>query len=240
VYRAGMTSEEYFKALCDAEAGEFIFKTLENVEGIFQMRPRQRVTDDMLQHLYAMEDPYGYTHGEATQAEYLFVGGYRYSFFESPRTDLSGVPAWDRRYKDPSYFLRPNADDKVQRFRGYNNRDIKSMMKEFDKLSRARYGYTWRGISRRNDRELGIGGGELIVLDLLTGEVLALRRGFVHASHVRNVATTIDWEFAQVCPKYGYRGGRDKDHDFSYWFIRKVLKPINLTKPEPYLDISGR
>jgi len=142
VYRAGMTSEEYFKALCDAEAGEFIFKTVENVEGIFQMRPRQRATDDMLHHLYAMEDPYGYTRGEATQAEYLFVGGYRYSFFESPLMDPKGVLAWDRRYKDPSYFLSPNADDTVQRFHGYNNRDLNSMRKEFDKQSRARYGYT--------------------------------------------------------------------------------------------------
>ena len=32
---------------------------------------------------------------------------------------------------------------------------------------KSRYGFTWRGIERSpQDRELGIGGGELIVLDL--------------------------------------------------------------------------
>ena len=33
---------------------------------------------------------------------------------------------------------------------------------------RARYGFTWRGIKRPHDRELGIAGGELIVIDLQT------------------------------------------------------------------------
>ena len=63
-YKLGMTSQEYFEHLCKTEAGEFIFKTAENVEGIMQMRPRAEATDYMLQHLYALEDPYGETYGE--------------------------------------------------------------------------------------------------------------------------------------------------------------------------------
>lgn len=47
----------------------------------------------------------------------------------------------------------------------------------------ARYGYTWRGIRRARDREHGIAGGEPLIYDLQTKEVLAVRRQFLIASH---------------------------------------------------------
>ena len=58
VYKAGMNSEEYFKALCEAEAGEFIFKTI-TVEGLYEMRPPETPGDYELMHLYANEGPTG-------------------------------------------------------------------------------------------------------------------------------------------------------------------------------------
>ena len=33
-YKSGMTPQEYFDHLCRTEAGEFIYKTVENVEGL--------------------------------------------------------------------------------------------------------------------------------------------------------------------------------------------------------------
>ncbi|MCS6319917.1 MAG: hypothetical protein H8K05_19540, partial [Nitrospira sp.] len=44
-YKPGMTSQEYFDHLCKAEAGEFIYKTVENVDGLYMMRPRTKATD---------------------------------------------------------------------------------------------------------------------------------------------------------------------------------------------------
>ena len=41
-YKPGMTSKEYFDHLCKTEAGEFIYKTVENVDGVYMMRPRER------------------------------------------------------------------------------------------------------------------------------------------------------------------------------------------------------
>jgi len=52
------------------------------------------------------------------------------------------------------------------------------MKLEYDTKSRARYGFTWRGVKRPHDREMGIAGGELIVLDLQTKEVMGVRRGY--------------------------------------------------------------
>src|SRR3954465_15574530 len=39
VFKPGMKSADYFKALCEAEAGEFVLHTVENVDGIYEMRP---------------------------------------------------------------------------------------------------------------------------------------------------------------------------------------------------------
>ena len=57
-YKPSMTPEQYFEHLCKTEAGEFIFKTVEHVEGIYQIRPRRVATEYELRHLYAMEDLY--------------------------------------------------------------------------------------------------------------------------------------------------------------------------------------
>ena len=40
-YNEGMSAENYFKELCEKDAGEWIFKTVEGVEGVFQGRQRE-------------------------------------------------------------------------------------------------------------------------------------------------------------------------------------------------------
>jgi hypothetical protein len=226
VHRAGMTSEEYFKALCEAEAGEFIFKTVENVEGIFQMRPRQKATDDMLQHLYAMEDPYGYfTDGNPEEPAYRYVRKDRYQFFENNRLAFILSPSlW--KYRDSTYVATPPPNAKLQRFYGYDG-NMRSMKKEFDATPKARYGYTWRGITRVNDLELGISGGELIVLDLQTQEVLGFQRNFARTGYIKNNATGVWWMTAQSCPQIVHQSndGRVVKQE-SVTFISKVLKPV--------------
>lgn len=223
-YKPGMTSKEYFDHLCKAEAGEFIFKIVENVEGLYIMRPRTEATDWDLEHLYAMEDPYGHTNGETNDLEFLFVGPNRYQFVEMPL--LMRKPSWGKQFLDPSYDQVPAVTAKHIRYRGHDSKNLKTMVKEYVSTIDSRYGFTWRGVSRPHDRELGIAGGELIVFDLETHEVLGLRRGYARSGGVRN-HTGIWWLTSQVCPTYGYRGGRNKDFDFSYWFVGKVLRPKN-------------
>ena len=203
VYRPGMNSDEYFKALCEAEAGEFIFKTVENVETIFDLRPRVPIQNYEYQHLFVMEDPYGYVAGEAQYSPYLYVEPDRYKYYER--------------------YVMSDGDIKVQRFFGYNGRKRETLKSTIVDKRAAKYGFTWRRISRPNDRELGIAGGELLVLNLETAELLGFRRGFAK-TYVSSVNRGANWEFTPTCPKYEYRGGRSKDFDFSYWFIGKVLR----------------
>jgi hypothetical protein len=193
-----MTPEQYFDHLCKTEAGEFIFKTVENVDGLYMMRPRKEATDDELSHLYALEDPYGHENWEATHPEKIFVRPKRYVFFEAP---VNGV------------------DGEYVRYSGFDDRDPKSMKEEKAHTLRSRFGYTWRGVTRSHDRELGIAGGELIVFDLQTKEVLAVRRAYIRSGDVRNNLTGIWWMGGHVCPVNSTRLFR------TYEFIAQVIKP---------------
>jgi hypothetical protein len=60
------------------------------------------------------------------------------------------------------------------------------------------YGVVWRGISRPYDREMGIAGGELIVLHLHTNEILAVHRGF---AMVGRAAGDFLWGEPLMCPQ---------------------------------------
>ena len=204
-YKPGMTPKQYFDHLCKAEAGEFIYKTVENVEGLYLMRPREPVNDDKLQHLYALEDPYAYSDIETDAPQKLFINPpwWNYKFFEVRKPEsASGI-------RSGTQYLR---------YFGYVQG--KSPMSVGDvSMLKSRYGYTWRGIKRPHDRELGIVGGELIVMDLESNEVLAVRRGFIRSGDVKNNLTGVWWLGGHVCPKY--RDG----HINTYEFISKVLKP---------------
>lgn len=210
-YKSGMTPEQYFEHLCKTEAGEFIFKTVEDIDGIFQMRPREEVGDDHLRHLYAMEDLYGHSLGESSEPEGRYIGPDRYSFFETPPVSRQ-EPEWKKQYRHSSYFSKPDGTAKVARYFGYNGRDIKTIQKEYDTTRRSRYGYIWRGISRPRDRELGIVGGEFIVLDLETKEVLAMRRGYLRGD---TEPPRLGMVWRRPCPL----------SDTDGLFIFKVLKP---------------
>ncbi len=208
-YKKGMTSKEYFEHLCQTEAGEFIFKKVENVDGIRQLRPRHHASEYELEHLYALEDPYGHTNTEADRPEDIFVSPDRFQYFDVLQPSEDGV---DRH----SY----------RRFHGYDGRNLASMKSMELSGKASRYGFTWRGIRRPYDRELGIAGGELIVLDTEADEVLGVRRGYIRSGYVRN-STGIWWLTGQTCPQYELRGRRNKDFDFTYWFIGKILRPAN-------------
>lgn len=227
-FKSGIKANEYFDVLCKAESGEFIYKTVDNVEGVYQIRPRAWANTYRLHDRYVMEDPYGYTQTEAERAPNIFVGPEKYRFFEVPvEREYIRDKVLDGKYFHDSVFQRPGSGDKVARYYGYDNRDPKSLKKEYDSRLKSRYGYTWREIKRPHDRENGISGGELIVLDLSTNEVLGIRRGFILAAKSRYSRSGLTWESGRVCPRLTDRPGWPKDVDFTVWFVAKVLRPVD-------------
>ncbi len=217
-YRKGMTQQEYFEHLCKTEAGEFIYKTVDNVDGIYQIRPRKNVySEEELQHLYAMEDPYGHYTEENENIGFQMVEPLKYSFFEIPVSGVRKYGAGMKRFFHDSVHMPAPHGATIARYTqvGVGNPTEKSTRLEYDTQIKSRYGFTWRGIKRPHDRELGIGGGELIVLDLQTNEVMAVRRGYAIWNR--------GWTY-RVCPRYGHFGGEDKGTNFTAWFTLKVLR----------------
>jgi hypothetical protein len=231
-YKEGMSAKDYFDHLCATEAGEFIYKTVENVEGIYQMRPREHVTDKMLMERYFLEDPYGHLESEVNEIQKGYVnprymdavkGGYvlykpdqNYKFLEKP------IPVHLQDTRDGARYLRytrPNTDKLVVEDGKhlYPRNAQPKLIEERVIEIKSRYGFAWRGIERPHDRELGIAGGELIVLDLQANEILAIRRGFLISGKTRETPQGIWWLGAHSCPS-NLPGVTKK-------FLHQVLKP---------------
>lgn len=193
-YKPGMTSEQYFEHLCKTEAGEFIYKTVGDMEGIVQLRPRLKANYEY-SHLYAFEDPFGF---DADPAFFVYPGWYTY--YEVVSASPMG--------QGPKYM----------RYFGYNGRNPETLQKVNEVQRKSRYGYTWRGVVRPHDRENGIGGGEVIVLDLETNEVLAVFRGYAQFKMDKKMSI-LKAGWRNRCPTIQATGG-----PYGH-FILKVLKP---------------
>jgi len=218
-YKPGMTPEQYFDHLCKTEAGEFIYKTVENVEGLYQMRPRPKVNYES-NHLYALEEPYGGPE-RSNEPEYFFVEPGRYHYFESSSFARRGADSPKEIQQTPSMGA-PQTDAQVVRYFGYDGSKLETMQKEYVDIRKSKYGYTWRGITRSRDRELGVGGSELIVLDLQTNEVLAVHRGYARFEiDERFGASGFQWTKRCPKPETNMGGGARLQ------FLLKVLKPAS-------------
>jgi hypothetical protein len=197
---------QYFNHLCSTEAGQWIFKTVPKVEGFYFARPQNEPTTDVMTHPYGPEMPW-------IQRIFMISGNslhdqgvkfvnppfYNYRFIEQPRRETS----WQKGINDPyvklfgftnEYFVKPG-----QVVAAWNERT--PMQVAGIPALTADYGYTWRGIKRAQDRENGISGGELIIYDLQTKEVLAVRRQFLIAAHNPRGEGKAMWEVAASCPQ---------------------------------------
>ena len=180
-------SVQYFNHLCSTEAGEWIFRKVQNVEGFYFARPQGEPTTDTMTDPYGPEMPwiqrFFLLRGDyepLDQARWLIQPPlYNYRFVEQPRRNTK----WQAGIQEPyvrlfgytrGYFVKPG-----QVVADWNEKTPMQVI-GIPALT-ARYGYTWRGLRRERDREFGIAGGELLIYDLETREVLAVRRQFLIA-----------------------------------------------------------
>lgn len=218
-YRDGMTSQEYFEHLCRTEAGEFVYKTVDNVEGFYFMRPPNRPSDDDLMDHYKLEAP---------EIERLFQ---LVPDTPTARARLLFVnPPW-RLYR---FIEEPSSrKDDIHRFvRAFGYQQGKSPMTNISTSGLdSRFALVWRGLRRPQDRELSIAGGEWIILRLESNEVLAIMRMYGLSPKVRNTSQGIWWLNASQCP--GAKIGRSAAANSLqlYRFVSSVLRPTSQSKP---------
>jgi hypothetical protein len=206
---------EYFINKCEAEAGEFIYRTVDDVEGLYQMRLRDpRDYFDRMRYGDIPEDPYGHTNLEAQRPWNLFIRNpkERYQFFETKKEPIMrgyelniehlkfsekplfiGGEYWRYELTDEPYF-----NGRVY---------IYTKAAQADTL-KSKYGFTWKEVRDEKDKKYGVFSGEIYVIELKTKEILAVKKGFVFLGS----------KHSDSCPK-------GKDDYFVYNFISRVLIP---------------
>jgi hypothetical protein len=177
VYRHGMSSRAYFEELCAKEAGEWIFRTVKDVEGVLQARPSAKHPRGSNQLTpFAQEMTYG---GSAEDGLWLSMGDagspFKYRFFEYPEPSKNGKSHVVRYYRDAEHLKRMEPGAQLQ-WREYPRFRVPYVDAE---RSRATYAFVGRGTVRTGLDEQGIYGIEVLVVDVRTKEVLAFRRTFV-------------------------------------------------------------
>ena len=149
----------------------------------------------------------------------------QYSIMEKPNLSPKHEP------QSPPYLRF----DRYERKRTYDGREYSIPLAPTPVSAlRSRYGFYWYGIKRPMDRELAVAGGEMVVVDLKTNEVLAVKRGFALAvtkSWGKGYSPTgLSWNAGGVCPAsgnapYPYLAIPFADRNF----VNKVLKPKKTT-----------
>lgn len=198
------TAEKMFAERCK-KSGEFIYRTAENVEGVFLMklRPKEINRGDQ----FRMDDPYGSTFtGDGYIESFLWGRNELGALDNTKGGGYSHVEAIDpqdgKRYRYTGRIDQPWLRDKsygewVRRF---------VLDKEPAAGSAPRYGVTYDDISTREEREYWIAGSSLKVIDLKTNEVMAERIGYMMDRGQGNISGgRAPWLLAagNACPQFG-------------------------------------
>lgn len=191
------------------KSGEFIHKTVDNIEGVYLVNVR---TSTNFGEQFELDDPYGH---DSTGDNYIlnFLQGY---YHQKPKASASASEEPPRIGYNYVEAIDPK-DGKLYRFTGrveepwqYN----KSYLKGYTRfvLDRtpisnrtARYGVKFDDISTREEREYWVAGSSLKVIDLEKQEVIAERIGYmVDWAQGSRVGGRSPWLFAAdtACPSF--------------------------------------
>jgi hypothetical protein len=212
------------------------------VDGFYLIRPRYYQGDQIRRELFANEAPYeetGLLHLGVNSFSYLSKT-YRYIEFPDVKSHPAEyIPPSDEDLPSMRFHFRDQPgsgpywhyrwDDEVDRNDRFAN---PRYYRQRVSVPQSRYGITWRAIERTGfDRDLGVAGMEVLVVDLLSGEVNAVRRGFSRAlmgrptpfhGHTGNI-----WGRDLQCP--GKSGpGRPGSAATFREFLTRVLRPSPL------------
>ncbi|MBC7700395.1 hypothetical protein [Aquabacterium sp.] len=221
-------------------AGEKIYKTVENVEGIYLMKIR---TSSNHSNQFELDDPYGH---DSTGDMYLlnFLRGFYHQRTEAlvpgspPRVGYSYVEAEDakdgQRYRYTGRLEEPWQTNKAYS-QGYNRFVLDRALATGPV---ARYGIAYDGISTHEEREYWLAGSSLKVIDFQTNEVIAERIGYmVDLAQGSRAGQRSPWLFAanSACPGFQWNpnfpitasngGGSSQQPGQTITFVEKVLKP---------------
>lgn len=248
-------AEAMFQERCK-NAGEKIYRTVENVEGIFllKVRPRELNYSDQ----FAMTDPYGRDLGGDGFIESFIRGEYQATHTGTsapgspPRTGYRYVEAVDakdgKRYRYTGSVKivgkmdinAPNVQINLKRNPHFDTNIYAFVL---DRIPAAgappRYGITYDDISTREEREYWIAGSALKVIDLQNNAVIAERIGYMMDREQGDTSGgRSPWLLAanHACPTFQRNlllslppgQGAAAQRYQTLDFVEKVLRPIRI------------
>lgn len=237
-------AEAMFQERCKT-AGEKIYRTAENVEGVLliKIRPRKNYGDQ-----FQLDDPYGHDSSEDEYIKsFLYGRDSKGSLAPLDRATRRGYqyvevvdPADGNRYRytgsvKPIGKKNSNAPNIQAELKRNPDFDLNNYDFVLDKISAtgdyARYGVTYDDISTYEEREYWIAGSSLKVVDLATNEIMAERIGYMMDRGQGNTSGgRSPWLLAanHSCPSFFkqgsgvpaafYQAGQTRN------FVEKVLK----------------
>jgi hypothetical protein len=247
------SAQAMFDARCKT-SGEKIYRTVDNVEGVYLMKLRPGPVNHGDQ--FRMDDPYGRDYVEEAYIM-SFLRGFYVANVRLPENAENMRSFLPREYlfveaidpKDGNVY-RYTGSRKVVRRMDSNAPNVKIDLQRdpnFDlniyryvlertvvSKASAEYGVTYEDISTRQDRENWIAGSSLKVLDMRTGEVIAERIGYMMDwAHGSTAGGRSQWLFAanNACPEFTMFGYTNPRRASSYQtgqtqrFVQKVLRP---------------
>jgi hypothetical protein len=195
---------------------------VEGVEGLAELRPRrQSLSVEEAQHRHVLEDPLTTSadgtltpHTRSSVAEgFVQPPDGKYEYYDFFYLDRVKGPIYIRAYRNIN--ADPDGKKSATTMTGDVIRWITSVSEV--KEASAEYGAVIRGIRRTRDREFGIAGTEIILVDRRSGDVLAVRRDFVRSPEGARNRSGINWDNALSCLRA---------HEFTtHKFFESVLIP---------------
>ncbi len=183
------SAEEYFEALCEREVIQVSLKGPAYVEGVAFMRAPLIPWRNSLSS-YSEEFAIG---SVPTNPEELLVRP------NSPFVFVERMVRAEERKQFPIA--------KYLRFERSPTDTKKFLVQPIERIS-AKYGYVVRGTESFNDRESGIWGGEVLLVDLSTNDVVGIWRAFGRDAVDTSYTDQVRY-WGQPCPG---TGGRDYSH----------------------------
>lgn len=194
---------------CVEDAGNYVFRKVEGVEAVAQLRLREWAGHgDWKSRSEYPYDMYGYNSFEIRHVEFSYVNPpfSNYKYFESPllTDNFKFPPLYASDGHLPAVLFDTNP--KYRRFSGYRQRESKMKVEHVSTLL-SLYGFTFQETHTEGDDAYGVIGSDLIVVDIATGEILGLRKGYW---------STEDVNTSPICPF-----GRDWSRTVN--FVSRVL-----------------
>jgi hypothetical protein len=225
-------ADAMFQERCK-KSGVFIYRTAENVEGIFllKLRPKGINYGDQ----YKMDDPYGRdingdgyietflrARKENLDLEAMKAGGYRY---------IDAIDLQDGKRYRYTGSIKEVTHTQSFSMGGDGKTQFKTMDFVLDKVlapdPAPRYGVTYDDISTREERDYWIAGSSLKVIDLQTSEIMAERIGYMmDRGQGNNSGGRSPWLLAAryACPRYP--GDSSAQIYQTRFFVEKVLHTV--------------